>query len=104
MPPRRLVCPPCPSCASMAARARLRALRALRALRGLGPYCALVLSAVACSREGRIAERLETAKALMALLDPTSDTYGGPAAVDAFLCGGGPSIMKYRLDSMDGML
>jgi hypothetical protein len=50
------------------------------------------------------AERLETAKALMALLDPTSDTYGGPAAVDAFLCGGGPSIMKYRLDSMDGML
>jgi len=40
----------------------------------------------------------------MALLDPTSDTYGGPAAVDAFLCGGGPSIMKYRLDSMDGML
>ena len=49
------------------------------------------------------AERLETAKALMALLEPTSDTYGGPDAVDAFLCGGGPSIMKYRLDSMDGM-
>jgi hypothetical protein len=69
----------------MAARARLRALRALRALRGLGPYCALVLSAVACSREGRIAERLETAKALMALLDPTSDTYGGRQSMPSFV-------------------
>ena len=82
MPPRRLLCPPCPSCASMAARARLRALCALR---WLGPFLCLVLSAVACSREGRIAERLETAKALMALLDPTSDTYGGCQSMPSFV-------------------
>jgi hypothetical protein len=46
--------------------------------------------------------RLATAKALLALLDPASESYGQEAAVDAFLIAGGPSIMKYRLDSMDG--
>ena len=48
-------------------------------------------------------ERLATAKALLALLDPASESYGKETAVDAFLVAGGPSIMKYRLDSMDGV-
>lgn len=47
--------------------------------------------------------RLVTAKALHALLDPQSATYGGEAAIDAFLENGGPSILRYRLDSMDGL-
>ena len=47
-------------------------------------------------------DRLVTAKALHALLDPASATYGGDDAVDAFLAQGGPSILRYRLDSMDG--
>ncbi len=43
-----------------------------------------------------------TAKTLLGLLDPASDQYGGEDAVNAFLVGGGPSILRYRLDSMDG--
>ena len=47
-------------------------------------------------------ERLATATALLALLDPASESHGGKEAVDAFLRAGGPSILRYRLDSMDG--
>jgi len=90
--PRLKLCAP-----PAAARARLRALRG----------CSGGASCSECRRvfsfRQKPAERLETAKALMALLDPASDTYGGEAAVDAFLVCGGPSIMKYRLDSMDGL-
>mmetsp|Transcript_12409 Transcript_12409/g.19651 ORF Transcript_12409/g.19651 Transcript_12409/m.19651 type:complete len:115 (+) Transcript_12409:2-346(+) len=47
--------------------------------------------------------RLVTATTLMALLDPASASYDGEAGVDAFLGAGGPSILRYRLDSMDGV-
>ena len=45
---------------------------------------------------------LSRATALMALLDPASKGEGREEAVDAFLRAGGPSILRYRLDSMDG--
>ena len=63
----------------------------------------LVTSHLLESARQSAAERLKTATALLALLDPASETYGGEPAVDAFLGAGGPSILRYRLDSMDGL-
>ena len=49
-------------------------------------------------------ERLATATALLAMLDSASECHGGEEAMDAFLRLGGPSILRFRLDSMDGLV
>lgn len=68
----------------------------------LGKVCRMHLRIFASCRQSA-GERLATSKSLYALLDPASESYGGVAAVDIFLDSGGPSILKFRLDSMDGL-
>ena len=38
----------------------------------------------------------------MVLQDPSSSKYGGRQAEEEFLLAGGPSVIRYRLDSMEG--